>query len=378
MRIGFDAKRLYCNFTGLGNYSRAVLRDLGQFCPDYEYYLYTPAVSQNGETRYFLEDSTYRTQRYEGRLEWLWRSYAITNRLRADGISLYHGLSHELPINIHQSGIKSVVTIHDLIFEIFPQTYSFLDRSIYRLKFKRSCCIADRIVAISESTKRDIVERYGIDPQKIEVIYQSCHPLFYEPTPPSLDTSPVRRYNLPSEYLLYVGSITPRKNLGIVIEAYEQLSPEERIPWVIIGTGRKHQQELAKRIAEKQLDRWVIWISDLADNYQLKVLYEHAAALIYPSLYEGFGLPVVEGLLCKTPVITSNTSSLPEAGGPHSAYVNPNRADEIAHALRKVLGDANLRTTMKEEGYRYATEKFSRKRVTEELSSLYQRTLHDG
>lgn len=372
MKIGFDAKRLYCNFTGLGNYSRAVLRNLGQFYPDHGYYLYTPDVQVTEETNYFLNNNTYRTRQYSGQLKWLWRSYSITNRLRTDQIDLYHGLSHELPINIRRSGIKSIVTIHDLIFEIFPETYSALDRQIYHLKFKHSCRTADRIVAISQSTKRDIVDRYGISPEKIEVIYQSCHPLFYEPLPPPINGSVIQRYHLPSEYLLSVGSITERKNLGVVVEAYEQLAPSERIPWVIVGKGKKYRHKLAQQIAEKQLDPWVIWIDDLKDNNHLRMLYQHASALIYPSLYEGFGLPVAEALLSKTPVITSNTSSLPEAGGPHSAYVDPRRADEVAHTLRQVLYDTDRRETMKEAGYRYATENFSRGKVTEELNDLYQ------
>ena len=375
MKIGFDAKRLYCNVTGLGNYSRAVLRDLGQFCPDHEYYLYTPGIRRTAETNYFLKTSAYHTHRYTGRLEWLWRSYSVTDRLRADRIDLYHGLSHELPVNLPRSGIKSVVTIHDLIFEIFPETYSVLDRQIYHVKFKRSCQAADRIIAISHSTKRDIVDHYGIDPEKIEVIYQSCHPLFYEPltTPP--DDAIIRQYHLPADYLLYVGSITPRKNLRIVIEAYVQLLPPERIPWVIVGQGKKHRHELMQLIHDKKLSQWIIWIDDLTNNAHLRTLYRRATALIYPSLYEGFGLPVAEGLLSKTPVITSKTSSLPEAGGPHSVYVDPNQAEEVAQALRKVLSDTELRKTMKEAGYRYATENFSRKEVTYNLNSLYQDTL---
>ena len=378
MRIGFDAKRLYCNFTGLGNYSRSVLRGLGQFYPDHEYLLYAPSVHPTEETRYFLENPMYRTQQYNGRLKWLWRSYSIVDSLKADRVSMYHGLSHELPINIQRSGIKTIITIHDLIFELYPHTYSFFDRQIYHFKFKYSCQVADRIIAISQSTKDDIVDRYGIDPKKIEIVYQCCHPLFYEPTSSSLDDAIVQRYHLPADYLLYVGSITERKNLRIVVDAYEQLSAEERIPWVIVGKGKKHQHELAQLIATKKLDRWVIWINDLTDNSHLRSLYQRASALIYPSLYEGFGLPVVEGLLSKTPVITSQTSSLPEAGGPNSIYVAPNRADEVAHAIRRVLNNTQLRETMKETGYQYAIEKFSSQAVTKRLMDLYQRLSVDS
>ena len=378
MRIGFDAKRLYRNFTGLGNYSRAVLRDLGQFFPDQTYHLYTPSIHQTTETRPFLESETYRTHQYTGRLEWLWRSYLVVEQLQNDGIDLYHGLSHELPINIQRSGIKSVVTIHDLIFEIYPSTYSALDRQIYHWKFKRACCTADKIVAISESTKRDIVQYYDIDPNKIEVVYQSCHPLFYEALSTEVDRSVLRRYQLPSEYLLYVGSITERKNLEIVVEAYEQLSPDERIPWVIVGQGKKHQKKLIELINGKGLSRWVIWIDDLTDNRQLRSIYCRAAALIYPSLYEGFGLPVVEALLCRTPVITSRTSSLPEAGGPHSLYVDPQCSDEVAEVIRKLLGDSAHRAAMKQKGYHYATKKFARKIVTKQMINLYHNALHES
>ena len=376
MRIGFDAKRLYGNFTGLGNYSRALLRDLGEFYPDHDYYLYAPSAEPTPETNFFLKSTDYHTYLHQGRLKSLWRSYSMVGQLKTDRVELYHGLSHELPINIRRSGIKSIVTIHDLIFRIYPNTYPALDRTIYNLKFKHSCRYADRIVAISNNTKNDIVNYYGIPPDKIDVVYQSCNPLYYRTGETAKNESIIRQYKLPSEYLLYVGSITKRKNLKTVIESYKQLPSDCRIPWLIVGNGGSYKKEVMELAVAKGLENLVIWMDDIANNEHLSTIYQHAMALVYPSLYEGFGLPVVEGLLSKTPVITSNVSSLPEAGGPRSIYIDPNNPDALADAIQQVLCDSELRETMKHAGYVYATQKFSRQTVTEQMIHLYQKTLH--
>jgi len=323
MKIGFDSKRLFCNFTGLGNYSRTLLKNLNDFYPDNDYYLYTPKIRRTPETDLFLSDPIYKTRMPETIFRSFWRTFSIKKQLETDAIQLFHGLSNEIPANLYKTPIKSIVTIHDLIFKSYPDTYKPIDRRIYDLKFKYACNHADRIIAISENTKKDITEFYNIDPNKIEVIYQACNPIYYNLKNKHTNDLVIKQYHLPPEYLLSVGSVEPRKNLKRVIESFRFLKKDLHIPLVIIGKGGKYKQETLEMVRKAGLDKLVIRIDRLANNSDLQSIYQNSKALIYPSLYEGFGLPVAEALLCKTPVVTSGKSSLKEAGGPGSLYINP-------------------------------------------------------
>ncbi len=380
MNLGFDAKRLYCNFTGLGNYSRTLVKNLQKLYPENEYNLYTSKVRDSLETSFFYNNSSFKTHKSKAVFESLWRSFSIVNQLKKDRVELFHGLSNEIPFNIQKSGIKSIVTIHDLIFKVLPETYPFVDRLIYDFKFKNSCKNASKIIAISNSTKNDIVKYYAISPDKIKVVYQSCNPIFYDSFYENEPESVLKEYNIPSDYVLCVGSIERRKNLFGVIEAYNYLKPEFRIPLVIIGgnKSKKYSKILHDLIRANRLEKKVFWISNLKDNISLKYIYQRALAFIYPSFYEGFGLPVVEALLSRTPVITSNLSSLPEAGGENSLYVDPKQPNEIANAIVKVLDSSSLREKMVSTGYEYAIQNFSPDYVTEQLYSCYKQTLEES
>jgi glycosyltransferase involved in cell wall biosynthesis len=375
MRIGFDAKRLYCNFTGLGNYSRTLLKNLSEYFPEQSYHLYTPKVNENSETKAFTENSKYTTFVSKAWLKSYWRSYSILKQLHKDKIELYHGLSHELPMNIHKSELKSVVTIHDLIFKIYPQTYKRFDRNMYEKKFRYACEHANRIVAISESTKKDIVEFYGIDEQKIDVVYQSINPLYFQESNPNEKQEWLNAQMLPKDFMLYVGSVEARKNLKIVIEAMHGMIKSERIPLVIVGKGTQYKEEVLTLVNDYNLSMDIVWLERLEDNRALKYLYETAKIFIYPSLYEGFGLPVAEALLSKTPVITSNVSSLPEAAGPDSMCVDPMDAEAVKKAIIKLNTDNELRETMIEKGYAYAQSNFSAESAAKSMMQTYIKTL---
>lgn len=164
MKIGFDAKRAFFNRSGLGNYSRNLLRALSLYYPDNQYLLYT--TSKN-TSLFNLTDQNFIIKEPSGflnkRLKSYWRSFSLTKQVKRDELNLFHGLSHELPYNIHKSGIKTVVTIHDLIFLRFPGLYKTFDRRIYLKKFKYACKIADLIIAVSKQTANDIQEFFGID-----------------------------------------------------------------------------------------------------------------------------------------------------------------------------------------------------------------------
>ncbi|TXB65188.1 glycosyltransferase family 4 protein [Vicingus serpentipes] len=375
MRIGFDSKRLFCNFTGLGNYSRTLLKNLSQFHPENNYFLYTPKIKETPETSFFLDDNIYKTYTPKSLLKSYWRSFSIVKQLQKDKIELFHGLSNELPFNIKQSGLKSIVTIHDLIFKHYPKTYPAFDRKIYDLKFKASCNNANSIIAISESTKKDIINFYGINAEKIDVVYQSCNPIFYNLQTQEEIEKTIKEYNLPDKYFLFVGSVEERKNLKVIIEAYQFLPENLKLPLVIVGKPRE-TNNILDLIKTNQLENLVIWKSNLKNNLHLQAFYQRAEVLIYPSLFEGFGLPIVEGLLSKTPVISSNVSSLPEAGGPNTIYINPKNPKEMALAIEKVITNENLKQSMIEKGYQYAIANFSAEVVTKKMIEVYKKTIN--
>lgn len=378
MKIGYDAKRLFCNFTGLGNYSRTLVKNLQKIYPLHEYNLYTTQVVDSDETDSFFDELKYKVHISTAFLKSVWRSYSMVRQLKKDGIELYHGLSHELPFRIQKSGVKSIVTIHDLIFKVYPTTYSYFDRKIDDVKFKNACQNADKIIAISESTKKDIVKFYGINPNKIEVVYQSISPLYFEEEQGNSQgrkNHVLETNSIPDEYFLYVGSVQERKNLKLVVQAYRKLGSELDIPIVVVGKGKKYKQEVIELIEKYKLESKFIWVDKLEDNHTLKSLYQNAKALIYPSFYEGFGLPIAEALLCKTAVITAGVSSLPEAGGPNSIYIDPSSHEQLAKAMKRILKDTEMVKTMQEKGHEYAKEKFNATKVCGEVMRVYESIL---
>lgn len=372
MKIAFDAKRLFNNHTGLGNYSRSLVRNLQSYFPEHAYHLFTPDVSSNEQTAYFNNKEKFHVHESKARLKAYWRSFSMVKDLINTNIDIYHGLSNELPHNISQSGIKSVVTIHDLIFKIYPETYSIAERVIYDRKFRYACQHADKIVAISEHTKKDIIRYYQIPEEKIAVIYQTCNPIFYHQRSDEENAKVLTQYHLPKEFLLSVGSVESRKNLKLIIETYKQYSKQINIPLVIIGKGGQYKKDCINLIAKYGLGAHFIWLDKLSDNLHLQSIYQSATALIYPSFYEGFGLPIAEALLCKTPVIAGDTSSLREAGGANTLYIQPNNVEALAQSILQIKDNKDLALHMGEAGYQYALNTFSAEQVSTQMLRLYE------
>lgn len=371
MRIGFDAKRLYCNFTGLGNHNRATLAGLLRHFPEHEYHLYTPRIIENAETHFFLEHEKAHTHRPVLLPGVLWRSFGIPAQLKADGIELYHGLTNELPLNLKSCEVKSIVTIHDLIFKVYPETYHWIDRQMYDLKFSRAARQADAVVAVSEATKRDLVRFYGISEEKIEVIYPICNEAFLTEGEET-ETLP---FELPEAYFLSVGSVIKRKNLELLVKAYSLLPESYRLPVLVVGDGKRYKKHVLELLRHHGLSEHFWWLNAIADNLKLKQLYQKATALIYPSVYEGFGLPVAEAHFCRTPVITSNVSSLPEAAGPHAISIDPFDAGALVEAIRHLLDDDTARKAMAEKAYDFAWRQFHPGKLTDQLMGLYSKLL---
>lgn len=365
MRIGFDAKRLYNNFTGLGNHSRTTIDILTDEFPEHEYWLYTPKVRLNGVTLPYTKKKNCHTVTPSGMMRGgAWRTYGLVNDMKKDGIELFHGLSNEMPVGLFHSGIASVVTIHDVAFRTFPDMYHWHDRKIYDLKWQYACNHADRIVCISECTKRDVLEFYNVPERKVDVVYQPVNSIYYSPMEP-MDTDP---------YMLYVGSINSRKNLLGVVKAMELMPKDLQIPLIIVGGGGSYKQQVKQYIAEHDMEELFLW-PEMVSNAELKKLYTNAQLFVYPSFYEGFGLPVVEAQLCGCPVVTSNVSSLPEAGGPYALQANPDSAEDICNKMIKMLTDSELRRNAIEGGREYAMQTFHPSVLARQLMEVYRKTL---
>ena len=372
LRLGFDAKRLFNNYTGLGNYSRTLVANLAHHFPDNEYLLYSPSVRENKETLAFLQGSPFQVHQSKQKPSALWRSFSIKKDLLAHQVQLYHGLSHEIPFGLQRTGIKSIVTIHDLIFKHYPRQYSLPDRMIYDYKFRYACQHADKIIAISASTKADIIKFYNIDAEKIEVIYQTCDDRFQQEWEQGALEELRRRLQLPSEFMLSVGSIIERKNLLGVVQAYEQLPSDLRLPLVVVGKGMAYKKKVQEYLSQKKQGHLVKFVDSSAED--LPGIYQLAALFIYPSFYEGFGIPVLESIFSKTPVITSNVSSLPEAGGPHSCQVDPNDPEQIAQGIQDILTNEDLRKKMIQKSFEYA-QRLTGGKLSTRLLNLYRKVI---
>ena len=369
LKIGYDAKRLFNNFTGLGNYSRTLLFNLSEYYPEHVYYLYTPKLVNNKETAFFQSRPNFEVRLPKQKvLANYWRSRGIKKDLKKDKIDLFHGLSHEIPIGLKDLNTPSFVTIHDLIFKFYPTHYPRIDRSIYEFKCKYACNHADCIIAISESTKRDIIHYYGVPEEKVNVIYQSCHERFKQEKSDLKIREILEKYQIPQDFLLYVGSLTQRKNLKGLLEAMAQLPSEEQIPLVVVGNGRTYKKQMVQLVHTLGLKHLVFWTD--VQYKELPILYQASLAFVYPSFYEGFGLPVIEALFSKVPVITSNVSSMPEAAGPHSLLIDPEDSSSIADAISRLLNDSGLRENMTRRGYEFA-QKFNPERLTKQMMDTY-------
>ncbi len=371
MIIGYDAKRFFHNFSGLGNYSRTLISNLCKFYPQNKFRLYTRTLSKNPVVSSILDQSQIETIQPTGN-KLFWRSMGMVHQFKPD-MDIYHGLSHELPIGISKSGIKSVVTIHDLIYHFFPHDFPWIDRKVYHFKFRYACAQADHIIAISESTKKDLVSIYNIDPKKISVVYQPVSPVYdYLPATYEIEKNKLK-YQLPDRYNLFVGALTKRKNLLNVLEAYTLIPEVARTPLVVLAGGTRLLNKVNRFISAHQLKSSVLLLGQI-DSWELPAFYAGAQLTIYPSLYEGFGLPIVESLAMGTPVITSQMSSMPEAGGPGALYIDPNDPQNIAEKIMELGEDPSLQNRLGMEGLKYI-QKFEAQKVTKQLMDIYSQIL---
>ncbi len=368
MRIGFDAKRAFSNASGLGNYSRNTLNSLLTYYPKNQYVLFTPET----KTDLFRKSGQFEVvsprrpvfQIYNA----LWRNLIVSRELKKREIELFHGLSNELPNGIHKTNVPSVVTIHDLIFIRFPEFYKTIDRKIYSNKVKYACSSAQKIIAISEQTKHDVIRFFSVDPAKIEVIYQSVSPVFFNRKNP--ETLRLK-YKLEKPFIVSVGTHEPRKNQLLLLKTIQAEKLDIQV--ILVGKPTSYTKKLSAFVTKNKMEKQVIFLSDISED-DLCGLYQMAVLSVYMSYFEGFGLPVIESMAGGCPVITSNVSCLPETAGGAAILSSPGSMEELGENIKTVLTNEKLRNELIQKGFDRA-KAFHPENYSKKMISIYSEIL---
>ena len=306
-----------------------------------------------------------------------WEQVVQPFALRKERVDLLHALAFVTPL---LSPCPSVVTVYDLSFLLYPESFKCSKRFYLGLFTRLSARRARRIIAISESTRRDVVRLLGVSPEKVEVVYCGIDDAF-RPLPPQSwrergEVAAFRsKRGLPERFILFVGTIEPRKNVGRLIEAYGRLRSASRggVRLVIGGAKGWFYEDVFARVEELGLEGEVMFPGYIPVS-ELPLWYNAAELFVYPSLYEGFGLPPLEAMACGTPVVTANTSSLPEVVGDAGLTVDPLDVEGLAEAMRRVLDNEALRQEMKVRGLQRAKD-FSWTKTAQETVQVYRRAM---
>jgi len=383
MNIGYDGKRAFQNKTGLGNYIRSLIAILTQHYPKNQYTLFTPKQTNlfdiaTFENVHAVFPETFAGKNFPG---W-WRRKGMVKVIANSGMDIYHGVSNELPVGIERTRVKTVVTVHDIIFERFPETYNFDERYVHRWKIKQACKVADAVIAISQQTKDDLINFYKVPASKISVCYQSCNPIFQQQISEDNNAIIKSRYQLPDKYFLFVSSIAPRKNLIAVCKALILLKDKINIPLVVIGNGKKEKEEAKQLMQRNGITNRLLLLNEMAVSKEsnfttaadFPAIYQQALALVYPSIFEGFGAPLLEALWTGLPVISSNTSSLPEVAGDAALYFSPADHELLAQHMYEIATNKNVAIELKKKGFEQV-QNFTTKKYADSIMNVYQSIL---
>ncbi|NJB37533.1 glycosyltransferase family 4 protein [Croceivirga sp. JEA036] len=368
MKIGYDAKRIFHNKTGLGNYGRDVIRILTDFTEIESFYLFnTRQPTVNRSIPDVKTTIVYPKGWFWKKIPALWRILGQWKQINENELNCYHGLSGEIPIKLKKQRVKTIVTIHDLIFLSHPHYYKIWDRIIYKLKFNYAVHAADHVIAISEQTKKDIIHFLKVKPTKISVVYQGCHNAFKQQFLEKDVEAIRRRYNLPNKFILNVGTIQERKNALTIIKAIKDTTYH----LALVGGEKGYAKKLKKYIADHQMERQVTFVKNISIQ-DLPKLYQAATVFCYPSYCEGFGIPLIEALFSKLPIIVTKDGCFPEAAGPHSIYVNPDDPKEILEKIEYLYKNPAIRAEMASKGYDFA-QRFTDQKVGADLLAIYNK-----
>ncbi len=327
--ICFEAKRFFTNPSGLGQYERWLVQNLLLHLTEFEFLLLKPAGRTPVSAGDFPE---IRIREYRNMLG-INRSIFLERYLPKH--SVLHGLSNELPFHSEREIRARIVTIHDVLFRDRPQDYAPIDRMIYHIKAKNAIAKADAIIAISEWTKTKLIQYYGADENKLRVVYQNCDSGFYRSVPEEEKRHLKTVYGLPESFALVVSAFTPRKNHRILPEMLLAMPKSDRMPIVLIGEGAE-KKPLRNQISRLKLEKYFIFLKNI-NNQTLAALAQMARLMIYPSLMEGFGRPILEAFASGVPLICHNEGAIKEIAANAAYTVDCRDAGQMAAAAHDLI-----------------------------------------
>ncbi len=368
MRVGIDISFIIKDRVGVDQYIYNLLRGLANVDSDNLYYLYSNrAVPEE----FFCIGGNFKVVIHKSKIlpRIMWVQFVLPGLLKRDGIELLHAPCYMAP---SRARCPKVITFHDMASWLFPEKFRLIHRIVYSWFVPSFAKNADRIIAVSESTKKDLVRLFGMPEDKITVVYEGTNELFKPAKDAGLLERIREKYGLPEKYILYVGILEPRKNISALIRAYGLMKDSREVEHKLVIVGNKGWMcdEIFKTVQSLRLEDEVIFTGYIADK-ELPLVYNSAELFVYPSTYEGFGLPPLEAMACGVPVITSNISSLPEVTGDAAILINPDNADELSAAMAKVISSSSLRESMINKGFE-RVKMFSWKKAAEETLEVYK------
>lgn len=351
MRIGIDIRSLAeRQYSGISEYTLNLLRHLFELDSHNEYILFSNAAKDIALPEFNYPNVSKKIYHYPNKLfniaTGIFKIFRIDEMMGGVDVML---IPNFLFTNASKK-TKQIIIVHDLSFDLYPQFFTLKKRLWHRLiSPKKLCQNAKKVIAISKNTKRDIVDYYKVPEQSVSVVYPGISEIFFQQMPDSYLQIIRSKYNLPENYLFYLGNLEPRKNVLAIIQAFE-LIEEENLHLVIVGGNAWKYKEIYDYWQKSNKKERILFLG-YVDAQDKPGLYHMANVFIYPSIYEGFGLPPVEAMAAGTPVVTSFSSSLPEAVGKAGLLVDPYNYNEISAAIQQILADPKLREELRQRGF---------------------------
>jgi glycosyltransferase involved in cell wall biosynthesis len=374
MKIGIDVRVLERKMTGVGRYLLNILKNLPECDNQNDYFLFSYGKLPQYEKERIKSIPTLKFTPqgiFQKAISPFWLNFVLPKYLEKYKIDLFFSPNHFLPLKKIKP--KSIVVIHDVFHKIDKNFHPLYYRKYADLLLKRAVKYTELIVTISESSKRDIIRFYNVPEEKIKVIYEAAEEIFQPRNLSEFEKIKLReKYNLPEKFILYIGVLEKRKNIDGIIKIADLIKDKTETPIFLFGRIGYEGNQYIKEIKKRRN----IQYKGFVENQDLPYIYNLATIFLFPSFYEGFGLPVLEAMQSGVPVLTSNTSSLPEIVGEAGLMHEPRDFENFAKDIIKLLEDRNFYDKMKNKGLEQA-KKFSWKKTTIEVVDLFNRIIYN-